>query len=191
MPTDEAYLVREIESLKRQMRELPPSIAKSFRSTVADLKAQAAHLASLKTTSAGGTGLNSGDQPGDQTWRWIDDAPPLTLEATAATGTLNVTVGCGQVTLAPGDTSAVASVSFAASTPSGWSYNVGATDARLYSESSRRIGVPLMVTVPLTVPTDEPVTITAKFGIWSASTTALASAEFADPYITAQVIDRA
>lgn len=38
MPNDEAYLVRRIEDLERRMRELGPSVAKSFRSTVADLR---------------------------------------------------------------------------------------------------------------------------------------------------------
>lgn len=198
MPVDEAAIPRQLEELRRQIKELGPSVAKSFRSTVAKLQEQTdalaeqtAYLESLKTSSVRGELFNTGDQVGDLTFRWFDTPTPLTLTLTATTGAILVTVGCGQVTLAPGDGSAIGVVTFQIDTPSGWSYPIEFVDARIYSEGDRRLGVPLIVSAPVAVNDWEPLTITAKFGIWSSSTTSLASAEFAGPYIVAQVIDQA
>lgn len=45
MPTDEAWINRQIEDIKRQLRELGPSVAASFGPVIADLQAQQAALA--------------------------------------------------------------------------------------------------------------------------------------------------
>jgi len=196
MPTDEAWLVREIEGIKRQLRELPPSVAKSFRSTVAKLQTQAdelaeqtAYLAGLTTVSAAGATLNTGSVAGDQTFRWFDSTPALTLQTQCPTGKLLVTVGTGQCTLAPGDSSAVGLISFQASAPGGWSQVLDAVDSRVYSTNNTSLGVPLVVNAPLNgLPKSETITITVKYGIWSSSTTTLASANFESNYVIAQVL---
>jgi len=197
MPVDEAAVPRQLEELRRQIRELGPSVAKSFKSTVAklqaqadDLQAQTEHLAGLITVSSGGATFNTGSVPGDQVFHYFDAPTPLTLTVTAATGHVLITIGCGQATLDPGETSAIASVTVQGSAPSGWQYSITTSvDARLYSTAGRLFGVPLIASVPLDVPNNEPLTFTVKFGVWSASTTNLATAQFDNGYINAQVID--
>lgn len=189
MPNDEGWVPRQFEDIRRQIRELGPSVAKSFRSTVAKLQAQTDYLASLKTFSAGNATFNTGTVAGDQTWRYFDAPTPLKLDVTAPTGRVRVTAGCGQVTLDPGETSAIASVTFQVTTPLGWTYPIGYTDARLFTTADRMLGIPLIVEAPISVSDWEVNTFTAKFGMWSASTTTLASAQFDNAYINVQVID--
>jgi hypothetical protein len=196
MPTDEAYMVRQVEELRRQIKELGPSVAKSFRGTVAKLQAQAddiaaqtTHLASLKTSSAGNATFNTGTITAGPDFHWYDAPTPLQLTAPVPTGHVLVTIGCGQVTLAPGDSAAIAAVTFQITTPSGWTYPIEIADARLYTTQNRMLGVPLIVSTPAAVPYNEPCTFTVKFGLWSASSTDLASAQFDNGYINVQVID--
>jgi len=189
-PPGEDYLVRRIADLERKVRELGPSIAQSFQSTVQSLDDTVAHLDGLTTVSANGANLNTGNVPGDQVFHWMNSSPALTLTTTAETGNLIVTVGSGQCTLNPGNTSATAALSFSMTSQSGaWSYALDSVDARLYSMNGFQIGVPLIVSRSISVPTDEPVTITVQYGIWSASTTTLASAQFSSNYVMMQVIN--
>lgn len=50
VPADESTLMRRLEQIERDIRELGPSIAKSFASTVADLQAQQAAILALVNT---------------------------------------------------------------------------------------------------------------------------------------------
>lgn len=157
--------------------------------TIGALAQQIQYLASLTTLSASGAHINTGSTPGDQTFRWFESSPTLSLQTQCPTGRLLVTVGTGQCTVAPGEMSAVAAISFQASTPSGWSYALESVDSRLYSTSNISLGVPLVVNAPLSgIPTDQVVTITVKYGIWSSSTATLASADFQSNYVIAQVL---
>lgn len=157
--------------------------------TIQNLQSQVNRLNGLTTVSAAGGHFNTGTTPGDSTYRWFDSSPALTLRTQCPTGKLLVTVGTGQCTLAPGNSSAIGLISFAASAPSGWSVAVDSVDSRLYFVNNTSIGVPLQVNAPLTgVPTTETITITVKYGIWSSSTTTLASADFQSNYVIAQVL---
>lgn len=186
-PAGEDYLVKRIAALETKVRELGPSIATSFNGTVQQLAQTVANLAALTTTSAFGTNFNTGTVPGDSTFRWFDSSPALTLTTQCATGKLLVTAGTGQCTLASGSATAVGALSFVASTPSGWNVALDAYDSRVFFANGS-IGVPLLVNAPLhNVPTTETITITVKYGIWSSSTTSLASAQFSSNYLIAQV----
>ncbi|MFF1633979.1 hypothetical protein [Leifsonia sp. NPDC058248] len=196
MPPGEDYLVREIADLKRQLRELGPSIAASFNSTVdglnstiAELDDTVTRLNGLTTVSALGAHINTGNTPGDSTFRWFNSSPALILQTMCPTGKLLVTVGSGQCTLAPGNSSALGLITFAASAPSGWNVARDTVDARVFFVNNTSIGVPLQVNAQLTgVPTNELITITVNYGIWSSSTTTLASADFQSNYVIAQVL---
>lgn len=188
-PPGEDYLVRRIADLERKVRELGPSIAQSFQPTVQSLDDAVAHLDSLTVSSANGANLNTGSAPGDSQFHWFDSSPALSLTTTVATGNLLLTVGSGQCTLNPGNSSATAAISFLMSAPSGWSYALDSVDARLYSMNGFQIGAPLIVSRSIDVPSTEPVTITVRYGIWSSSTTTLASAQFSSNYVMAQVIN--
>lgn len=183
------FVTRKLADLERAQKEGQASIAQSFAGTVQSLDDTVAYLNGLTTLSASGAHINTGSTPGDSTFRWFDSSPALTLTTQCPTGRLLVTVGTGQCTLAPGETSAVAVITFQASTPSGWTCALDSVDSRLFSGSNISLGVPLVVNAPLAgVPTSETVTITVKYGIWSASTVNLASADFQSNYVIAQVL---
>lgn len=160
----------------------------SLNSTIASLNSTITYLNGLTTTSATGSDFNTGTTPGDSTFRWAQSSPALTLQTQCPTGKLLVTVGTGECTLQAGNASAVAVVSFSASSPSGWSFALDNVDSRLYLTSGQYLGVPLVANAPLTgVPTNEVITINVWYGIWSASATTLASANFQSNYVLAQV----
>lgn len=188
LPNGPDFVTRKLADLERQQREQLASIAESFATTVEQLNATVSYLAGLTTVSATGPDFNTGNTPGDSTFRWFDSAPALTLQTQCPTGKLLVTVGSGECTLSPGNASAVAVISFSASTPSGWSYALDQVDSRLYLTGGVYLGVPLVVNAPITgVPTNEVVTIHVQYGIWSSSTSTLASANFQSNYAIAQV----
>lgn len=181
-PKGEDALVRRIEDIERQIKELAPSVASSFGPMITRLNG-------LTTVSAAGATVSTGNTPGDSTFRWFDSSPALTVQTQCPTGRLLVTVGTGQCTLAPGNSSAVGVITFSASSPSGWTYALDSIDSRVFFVNNTSIGVPLQLNVPLTgVPTNETITITVKYGIWSSSTTTLASANFQSNYVIAQVL---
>lgn len=186
MPADEATTLRRIADLERQMRELAPSIADSFGSTVA-------HLRSLVTVGEGRPSLSTGTVPGDSTRRWFDTSSPASVTVNAPTGRVLITVACGEASLNPGNSTAIAYASFQISGPTiGTWWPVGTSTARLFLTSrTGHMGVPLSISLPVDVQNWEPVTVTAKFGLWSSSATSLASCEFANPYINVQVIESA
>jgi len=163
-------------------------ITETLADQIQGLEAAVTYLDGLTTTSAAGANFNTGTTPGDSTFRWADSTPALTIQTMCPTGKLLVTIGTGQCTLQAGDSSALALVSFVASTPSGWSVALDTYDSRLFLGPNGYMGVPLVVNAPLTgVPTTELVTITVKYGIWSSSNSTLASANFLSNYVIAQV----
>lgn len=175
-------LTQAIGELRRQVKELERPTGTQTAETVK-------YLASLITRSSSPAGsLSTGTTPGDQTVRWFDTDPVTAVTLTAATGRVLVRAGCGEASLAPGEASAVAYVSFTITAPSGFSRSY-LNQARLFSTSDRAIGTSLLVEARPSVPSDEPITVTAKLGIWSSSTVNLASAVFNSPYLTVQVID--
>lgn len=175
-------LAWEIRNLKARLDELEKPTGDERAGTLA-------HLASLFTVSQYGQNFNTGDTPGDQTFRWTENVPAHTLTLTAATGRVLLTFGCSQATLSPGEVSAIVALSPVGSTASGWSMALETLDTRLYSTSGYTLGAPLVSSVALDVPSGEPVTFDLEIGIWSASTATLANAQIALPYITAQVIN--
>lgn len=184
MPADESSVMRRLADLERQMRELGPSIADSFKSTVG-------YLESLVTRGDSITSFFTGTTPGDATYRWFDSTPSLQVDLAAPTGRVLVTVGCGEASLWPGDSSALARMSFRMDAPSGWSVSETAhRGARLFLQSDTgRLGASMLSQVLVDVPKDEPITFTARFAIWSSSTGSLAEATFSGPYLTVEVID--
>lgn len=52
LPADDAALMRRIEAIERQLRELGPSVASSFAPVITDLQAQQATLAAQQVTLA-------------------------------------------------------------------------------------------------------------------------------------------
>lgn len=189
LPNGPDFVVRKLAELERVQKEGFASIAASFGTTVQTLTDTVNRLNGLTTVSASGTDFNTGNTPGDSTFRWFSSSSPLTLQTQCPTGKLLVTVGTGECTLAPGNSSAVAVITFQASSPSGWTQALDAVDSRLYLTNGTSIGVPLVVYAPLSgVPTTETITITVKYGIWSSSTSTLASANFQSNYAIAQVL---
>lgn len=182
-------LTQVIAELRRQVKELERPTGTQSAESVKNLQKQTDYLSSLITRSSSPAGsLSTGTTPGDQTVRWFDTDPVTVVTLTAATGRVLVRVGCGEASLSPGDSAATAYASFTITAPSGFSQGYLNT-ARLYSASDRAVGAPLLVESSRTVPADEPITVTARLAIWSASTVNLASATFNSPYLTVQVID--
>lgn len=189
-------LVRELQDARRRISELErptgtqsAEAVRNLELTIAELQTQSDYLASLITRSSSPAGtLSTGTTPGDQTVRWFDTDPVTAVTLIAATGRVLVRAGCGEASLAPGETSAVAYVSFTITAPSGFSQSYQ-NQARLFSTSDRAIGASLLVEGRRSAPSNEPITVTTKLGIWSASTVDLASAVFNSPYLTVQVID--
>lgn len=182
-------LVKELQELRRRMLELERPTGTQTAESVKNLQEQTAYLASLITRSSSpASSFSTGATPGDETVRWFDTSPVTEVSLSAATGRVLVRVGCGEASLAPGEIAATAYASFTITAPSGFSESYLRT-ARLYSTGDRTIGAPLIVEARRSVPADEELTITAKLGIWSASTATLAEATFNSPYLTVQVID--
>lgn len=185
------WVARQLETFDERTQraaEAEGNINAAQTAALGALAEQIQHLNSLTTLSASSAHLNTGTVPGDLTFRWFDSSPVLSLTTRCPTGRLLVTVGCGQATIAPGESSAVAALSFQASTPGGWTYALETVDSRLYSTNNIGLGVPLVVNAPLTGVPDDVVTITVKYGIWSSSTATLASADFQSNYVIAQVL---
>ncbi|WP_167139638.1 hypothetical protein [Diaminobutyricimonas sp. TR449] len=157
---------------------------------IRDLRAAVGYQESLITRSGSGGSFSTGTQPGDSTFRHYI-APGTSLTLRAATGRVLVTVSAGEASIDPGETSAVAEVTFEIRRASNGEllFARGSAVGRLFSTSGRRMGASLSVIHPRAVPADEDIIVTAWFGIWSASTTTLASATFNSPSIIVQVIE--
>lgn len=185
-PGDEApagadYIVRRLDDLQKQITQLGPSVVRSFNTTVN-------HLNSLQTSSSVAPDLNAGTIAGDGVIHWFDTSPVLTLTVPVVTGSLLITVGAGYAWTNTGNSTVWQYASFQASAPSGWSY------ALMTVYSARQAtniagGEALTVSAPIPVPATELITITAKFGVKSLSTTPLATAQFFQPYLITQVIN--
>lgn len=164
---------------------------KSQIGTTQTLAQQIQGLQALTTTSRSAATFNTGTTPGDSTWRFMDPTSGvLSVPVVAKTGKVLVTIGSGQTTLNPGNSTATAAITFQGSSPSGWTYALSTVDSRVFCTSVvQQIGIPLIVSTSIAVPATETVTFTMKFGIWSSSATTLASANFGSPYMTVQVIN--
>jgi hypothetical protein len=187
LETLEGAMARSAQSVENASQATSATIA-ALAGQITSLNATITRLNGLTTLSATGADFNTGTTPGDSTFRWFNSTPALTLQTPCPTGKLLVTVGTGECTLQAGNSSAVAAVSFSASTPSGWTYALDNVDSRIFLGPNGYLGLPLVVNAPIVgVPTTETVTITVQYGIWSSSGTTLASAEFASNYVIAQV----
>jgi hypothetical protein len=95
---DENALLRRIEGIERQLRELGPSIAKSFGSTVADIEALLATTVDATSVNTGTSGfvVPSGSSAAVLT---TSVSVPLgyTRAAVMAAGTVNATNNSGSV----------------------------------------------------------------------------------------------
>lgn len=190
MPASEDSQLRRIADLERAMRELGPSVAGSFQSTVATLQAQVDYQAGLITRGGSAANYALNPIPGDQVIRYSNSAVSITMPV--PTGRVLVTVGCGNATVAPGNSAAEGWVTFNITREGDagvWWAN-GIRSARLHTELGNRIGAAIATTEVVTCGPGTR-TFTLSFATWSDSTTTAASVLIDSPYIVVQVIDAA
>lgn len=167
---------------ERRIRDLEKASGTQIAGTVAYLK-------SLVTRGDSYGSVVLGPQPGDAVFHWFSAGNPIEVTLDAPTGRVLVTVSCGEANLSPGEVAAQAAMTFSITTLSGWEYPMASNTSRNYQREGRRAGVPLMLNIPVSVPTFEPITVQAFVGVWSTSTVTLAEATFNSPSLIVQVID--
>lgn len=152
------------------------------------LNAQVSYLASLTTVSTVGSDYSSGDIPGDQTQRWTSAGNSTVVTTRVATGRMLVVLGCGQITINAGNSSAIAYIRVTATAPSGWTTTFGA-NTRVFASHDMYFGVPVSSERTVDgVPTDETITLTLEFGTWSAASSPLSNAQFSSPFLRCEVV---
>lgn len=178
-------IAREFRRQRREQRE-------QARPTGSQVAGTVSYLASLINESDEGTSFDSGSVAGTATnIQIVPPNPPAIVGMIAATGRLQITSGCGEVSIRPGNGSAIGYIDFRISDPDDVVVPVPIPRfARIFSESNRNFGVSLSVIHTVEVPTDVPLTIRGRYHVWSTSTAPLAAVTFNDPYVSAQVLSR-
>lgn len=143
------------------------------------------YQASLLTVSNSGGEFNTGDIPGDQTWRWVGSG--ISVTTMVATGKALIQYGVGQVTIHAGNSSIIVSARIRYSWAGGGDTIGSAT--RLFGTDGTFIGLPLNSsrTIP-DLPTDLPVTFEVEYGHWSAATNPTSNAQFLTANLSASVV---
>jgi len=179
-------LQKQVSTLLGQVDQLQEQGTHLDRNT-ATLQQTVDYINSLVTVSSNGVTFNTGDIPGDQTYRYGRGTAVVTLRV--PTGRMLVTVSAGQCTLAAGTTSAIGMITFDTRADGFQITPEAQKTARLYLQNGMSIGVPLLLNrVVENVPVDRDVTVAQYFGTWSASANASANAQFTSNSITVQVL---
>jgi len=195
VPPGEDAAVRKMADLQRELRELGPSVAASFASTVAMLQeqqdaiaAQTAYLASLQTKSAIAPNFTINPIPGDGVDRFVDSTAVVYLAV--PTGRALVTVGAELVVVRPGDSSGEIGVTYNITEEGGsvpW-YPSGTRRARVFSTFGDSDSHSVSVTRPVAVSTIGVSKFVMAFSSVATSLTTPADGNVFAPYMIVQVI---
>lgn len=147
------------------------------------------YLNGLKITSLSvGDSYNTGDVPGDSTRRWSSGGLNCKVTTRAPTGRLLVTYGCGQVTIRSGNGTFIAYVRIVITGSSGYS-QVAGESTKIFVQGGQFMGIPVSSERTIEdVPKNETLTVSVEFGSWSTGVDPKGNADFAVPYVRAQVI---
>jgi len=194
-PPGWASLAERLAAQKRAMFDIRASVLANVSDIVADLRAKqadleaqqaaltaaVADLASRVTVTATIASFGTGTLPNDSAWHAYGADIPITIAV--PTGTLVVTVGCGNAGISTGGTGEVeAEATFSISGGiAGYGDIVAVADV-VYPVLNA--GMSLCVQHAFTVPPGT-YTITGKMRAWAATTTG--SVYFTNPYLTVQV----